>query len=223
MDWVKNVDVEPGEAVARPPSTTTETSGIMASRNATVTTIVTSRSVALRLPSTTARDHVGRRWRTRPPTATTPQPDAEARWRRAAPPTTTSAPARIAHGVQRGSSRAGPATVAAPRGRRGLRVCGARCRWSSVGPRELAATVDDVARERVDQQGDHEQHQAGRDQRVHRRARWTRGTAARCCAAIVDGLSELIRLNVTTPRRGQDDRDGHRLAQRAARARASRR
>ena len=50
MDWVKNATSNR----ARPLTTTviTETSGTSASRNATVTTIVTSRSVALRLPST---------------------------------------------------------------------------------------------------------------------------------------------------------------------------
>ena len=51
MDWVKNATSNR----ARPFSTTTtitDTSGTSASRNATVTRIVTSRSVALRLPST---------------------------------------------------------------------------------------------------------------------------------------------------------------------------
>ena len=48
----EELDVEPGEPLASTVKTT-DTSGTMAIRNAVVTTMVTSRSVALRGPSTT--------------------------------------------------------------------------------------------------------------------------------------------------------------------------
>ena len=80
----------------------TDTSGTMAMRNAVVTTTVTSRSVALRGPSTTREvRYTARAYTTAVATTARAMPRPA---RSSPPPTTTAVPPRIAHGAHDGSS-----------------------------------------------------------------------------------------------------------------------
>ena len=166
----------------------------------------------------TARDRVGGDGvddrRRRPATGRSLNPVAAS-----SAPTTTSAAPRIAQGAQRGSS---------PRlASDGGRAASAR-RPCPVSMRHQFAPENSRRRLTIHRAAALTSSVITNRTRPDAMSTFTArpvesGNCSAMLPAIVDGLSELIRLNVTTPRGGQDDRDGHRLAERAARARASRR